>query len=159
MRHRGRAIRFAALSALGCALFSSICLPALAQDEVVALQGARIITDGWSGYNPLQKRGFVHEVRNLGGVPEAASELLPNVHRAIALLKRWLVGTHQGAVRPKQLQHYLEEFAFRHNRRKSLHVGKIFYRLVQGVCLATPAPYWKLVGRSAPGRPLHMGAT
>ena len=44
MRHRGRAIRFAALSALGCALFSSICLPALAQDEVVALQGARIIT-------------------------------------------------------------------------------------------------------------------
>jgi len=44
MRHRGRAIRFAALSALGCALFSSICVPALAQDEVVALQGARILT-------------------------------------------------------------------------------------------------------------------
>jgi len=44
MRHRRRAIRFAALSALGCALFSSICLPALAQDEIVALQGARILT-------------------------------------------------------------------------------------------------------------------
>jgi len=122
-------------------------------------EGARVITDGWNGYDPLRKKGLAHEVRNLGGVPEAASELLPNVHRAIALLKRWLSGTHQGAVRPKQLQHYLDEFAFRHNRRKSLHVGKIFYRLVQGICQAAPTPYWRLVGRKAPGRPLRMGAT
>jgi transposase-like protein len=120
---------------------------------------ARVITDGWEGYRLLKKHGFVHEVRKLGGDRKAAGKLLPHVHRAIALLKRWLVGTHQGAVSRKHLQHYLEEFAFRHNRRKSKHVGKIFYRLVQGASATQVTPYWRLVGRRMPGTPLHMGGT
>lgn len=122
-------------------------------------QGAHVITDGWEGYRLLAARGFDHEVRPLVGKPEAATELLPHAHRVIALLKRWLSGTHQGAVRPKQLQHYLEEFGFRFNRRKSRHVGKIFYRLVQGAAAVATTPYWKLVARSAPDEPLHMGRT
>lgn len=43
----------------------------------------------------------------------------PNVHRDVALLKRWLFGTHQGRVEEKHLQACLDEFAFRFNRRKS----------------------------------------
>jgi hypothetical protein len=121
--------------------------------------GARVITDGWDGYRLLRKKGFAHEVRDLGGDRKAAVRLLPHVHRAISLLKRWLEGTHQGAVRPKHLQHYLDEFAFRHNRRKSRHVGKIFYRLVQGATATGVTPYWRLVERTEPGTPLHMGGT
>ena len=115
--------------------------------------GSRVITDGWEGYGSLSANGYVHEVH------PGQAELLPNVHRVISLMKRWLLGTHQGAVRPKQLQHYLDEFAFRHNRRKSHHVGKIFLRMVQGTAGTEVTPYWKLVGRTAPGTPLRMGDT
>jgi transposase-like protein len=103
--------------------------------------GSTVMTDGWDGYNPLGSHGFVHEVR------ESDAEFLANVHRVVSLLKRWLLGTHQGAVRPKQLQHYLDEFTFRHNRRKSRHVGKIFYRMLQGVADTTPTPYRRLLAQ------------
>ena len=61
---------------------------------------------------------------------------MPRVHRVASLLKRWLLGTHQGAVRPQQLDHYLDEFTFRFNRRGSNHRGSnhrglLFYRLVE----------------------------
>jgi len=78
-----------------------------------------------------------------------ADELLANVHRVILLVKRWLLGTHQGAISTKHLQHYPEEFAFRHNRRMSQHVGKIFYRMLQGATATEAKPYWELVGRSS----------
>ena len=115
--------------------------------------GSKVITDGWDGYASLSSHGYVHEVL------ATERELLANVHRVISLLKRWLSSTHQGAVRPKQLQYYLDEFTFRHNRRKSRHVGKIFYRMLQGATASEPCAYWRLVGRSAPARPLHMGST
>jgi transposase-like protein len=110
--------------------------------------GSQIITDGWSGYQSLGSLGFTHEIR-VGEV-----ELLAHVHRVISLLKRWLLGTHQGAVRSKHLQHYLDEFTFRFNRRKSHDVGKIFYRMLQGAASNEVTVYWRLVGRSAPNRPL-----
>lgn len=62
---------------------------------------------------------------------ENSSYLLPHVHLIISLVKRWLRGTHQGAVSPLHLQDYLNEFAFRFNRRISTHRGKLFYRLMQ----------------------------
>lgn len=117
------------------------------------LTGSTVITDGWAPYRSLPKHGYAHEVHTAQG------EMLADVHRVISLLKRWLLGTHQGAVRPKQLQHYLDEFTFRHNRRKSRHVGKIFYRMLQGAATTPASPYWHLVGRSAPDQPLHMGPT
>jgi len=75
--------------------------------------------------------GNRHEVtilRNAG--KEAAVRLMPRVQRIAALLKRWLLGTHQGAVSPKHLDYYLDEYTFRFNRRKSRSRGKLFYRLV-----------------------------
>jgi hypothetical protein len=71
------------------------------------------------------------------------------VHRIASLLKRWLLGTHQGAVRPEHLDYYLDEFAFRFNRRTSRSRGKLFYRLLQQAVQVDPAPYQSLVGGSA----------
>jgi transposase-like protein len=122
-------------------------------------RGSLVITDGWTGYDPLGRKGFVHQVREAASGKKHQAGWLPNVHLAISLLKRWLLGTHQGAVRPKQLQHYLDEFAFRYNRRKSQHVGKIFYRMLQGTVATAPTPYWKLVGRTGPDEPLHIEPT
>ena len=68
----------------------------------------------------------------------------------VSLLKRWLLGRHQGAVGQKHLQHCLDEFTFRHNRRKSHDAGKTFYRMLQGAASNEVTPYRCLVGRPAP---------
>jgi hypothetical protein len=66
-------------------------------------------------------------------------------------LKRWLLGTHQGAISAEQLDHYLDEFTFRFNRRTSASRGKLFYRLAQHAVRVEPAPFASLV------RPQHLG--
>ena len=91
------------------------------------------------------KKGYRHEVTVLKGRKKTASELLPHVHRAVSLLKRWLLGTHQGAVSPEHLDYYLDEFTFRFNRRASRYRGKLFYRLLQQAVAVGPAPYRTLV--------------
>lgn len=114
--------------------------------------GSVIHTDGWSGYSTsaLAERGYLHEVTILR--QRKASELLPRVHRVVSLLKRWLLGTHQGAVSHKHLDYYLDEYTFRFNRRRSRHRGKLFYRLVQQAVAVDPVPYKKLIaGPPQPG--------
>src|SRR5208283_307135 len=74
------------------------------------------------------------------------SELLPRVHRVVSLLKRWLLGTHQGAVSFEHLDYYLDEFTFRFNRRNSRHRGKLFFRLVQQAVAAEPTTYRSIMG-------------
>lgn len=100
--------------------------------------GSIIRTDGWRGYRDLSKNGYVHEVvRDEGDV---GGNLLPRINRVVALLKRWLLGTYQGAVRPSHLDYYLDEFTFRFNRRTSRSRGKLFYRLVQQAAAIDPVP-------------------
>jgi len=93
--------------------------------------GSTVVTDGWSGYPGMEDLGYRHKVINLSKRKQSPYELLPRVHRVVSLLKRWLMGTHQGAVSHDHLNHYLDEFTFRFNRRRSHHRGKLFYRLVQ----------------------------
>lgn len=107
--------------------------------------GSMVHTDGWKGYNRLSARGYLHAVTKLAGGQETASEAMPRVHRVVSLLKRWLLGTHQGAVSREHLDYYLDEFTFRFNRRTSRHRGKIFYRLLQQAVITDPAPYQTLV--------------
>ncbi|MCD4652394.1 IS1595 family transposase, partial [bacterium] len=130
--------------------FSEASLVSFVVDNVS--YDSKVITDGWTGYNSLSELGFIHEVHSVAG----GAELLENVHLSISLLKRWILGTHHGAVRPKHIQHYLDEFVFRHNRRTSKYVGKIFYRMLQGTIKMKATPYWQLVGREKPDKPLHM---
>jgi transposase-like protein len=90
--------------------------------------GSTVRTDGWGGYNGLNDLGYEHEV--IRSTPAVGENLLPLAHRVAALLKRWLLGTHQGAVQPEHLDYYLDEFTFRFNRRTSGSRGLLFYRLL-----------------------------
>jgi len=117
--------------------------------------GSVIRTDGWSSYLSLASEEYVHDRAVQRTSKESASELLPGVHRVISLLKRWLLGTHQGAVSQQHLGYYLDEFAFRFNRRKSHHRGKLFYRLMQQAVAIEATPYRKIV---APKKQ-HIAAT
>ena len=87
--------------------------------------GSIVHTDGWSGYWSLESDGYAHEVTILKRKKRTPSELLPRVHRVISLLKRWLLGTNQGAVSQKHLDYYLDEFTFRFNRRRSKSRGTL----------------------------------
>lgn len=118
-------------------------LEAFVEDSVEP--GSVVHTDGWQGYRGLEKKGYRHEVTVLKGRKKTASELLSRVHRVVSLLKRWLLGTHQGAVSPEHLAYYLDEFTFRFNRRASRYRGKLFYRLLQQAVAVEPAPYRTLV--------------
>jgi hypothetical protein len=70
----------------------------------------------------------------------------------MSLLKRWLLGTHAGAVKPKHLQAYLDEFAFRHNRRKTKGVGRIAARTLQQLVVCAPMTMRRLVTETQPCR-------
>jgi transposase-like protein len=71
--------------------------------------GSVVHTDGWQGYGSVDRYGYVHEVTL---AKAGASGLLPRVHRVVALLKRWLMGTHQGAVSYEHLDFYLDKLTF-----------------------------------------------
>jgi len=107
--------------------------------------GSVVHTDGWLGYQPLDGRDYRHRITFLKGNSKTASELMPRVHLAVALLKRWLLGTHQGGVSLEHLDAYLDEFTFRFNRRKSRSRGKLFYRLLEQAVAIEPIPYKSLV--------------
>jgi transposase-like protein/ribosomal protein L37AE/L43A len=107
--------------------------------------GSIIRTDGWSSYLALASKEYTHDRVVQRSSKEKACELLPGVHRVASLLKRWLLGTHQGAVSSQHLGYYLDEFAFRFNRRMSNHRGKLFYRLMQQAVSMEATPYRKIV--------------
>lgn len=97
---------------------------------------SEVRTDGWSGYSELKSVGYHHEmIRQSADVGE---NLLPLANRVATLLKRWLLGTHQGAPRVSHLDYYLDEFVFRFNRKTSRSRGKLFYRLIQQAVIVDP---------------------
>ena len=102
--------------------------------------GSVIRTDGWPSYSKLHALGYRHETSVTGGDPSRTDRDFPRVHRVASLLKRWLLGTHQGAVEKKHLDYYLDEFTFRFNRRTSRSRGMLFYRLLQHAVVTAPAP-------------------
>jgi transposase-like protein len=103
--------------------------------------GASVRTDGSAIYGQLRKEGFVHDPFVILGSKTPAHEPLPGVHRVASLLKRWLLGTHHGAVDPRHVDYYLDEFTFRFNRRTSRSRGMLFYRLMQQSAATTPVTY------------------
>jgi transposase-like protein len=108
--------------------------------------GSTVHTDGWASYSGLDAEGYHHRVTILKGQPtDAAVVAMPRVHRVASLLKRWLLGTHQGAVGPQHLDYYLDEFTFRFNRRNSASRGKLLYRLAQQAVQVAPVPFDSLL--------------
>lgn len=102
--------------------------------------GSAIATDGYQAYAVMSERGYEHRphVRD----PKA----LPAIHRVFGLLQRWLMGTHQGSVSPKHLQSYLDEYAFRFNRRHSASPGRLFARLLEQGAYTRAETWRSLVG-------------
>ena len=108
--------------------------------ETSVTPGAEVITDGFNAYRTAAV-GYRHVVHVVDGSGHQAHELLPAVHRVAALVKRWIDATHQGGIQPEYLPAYLDEFAFRFNRRRSRAPGMLFYRLIQAATSAPPATY------------------
>ena len=98
---------------------------------------SKVCTDGWRGYNSIGAPGYIRRIIRQDS--SVGDNLLPGVNRVASLLKRWLLGTHQGAVETSHLDYYLDEFTFRFNRRNSRWRGKLFYRLMEQAVQVSPA--------------------
>ena len=107
--------------------------------------GSVVRTDGWPGYDRIHKHGYIREEIVLSKSGDPAHVAVPGPHRISALLKRWLLSTHQGSVSKKHLDYYLDEYTFRFNRRSSRARGLLFYRLVEQAVRADPVPYRQIV--------------
>jgi len=103
-------------------------------------RGSEVRTDAWTGYDEIGRYRFDHVVTNMSSSGDPAHVALPHVHLVASLLKRWILGTHQGAISHTHLDYYLDEFTFRFNRRRARHRGLLFYRLLEGAMAAEPHP-------------------
>ena len=115
--------------------------------------GTRVITDAWQGYHGLDGLGYFHDRRSQRAARargEDPGQLLPAVHRIAALVKRWLLGTHQGSVDEAHLPGYLDEFVFRFNRRRSRSRGLVFFRVLELAVGHGPVRYRDLVMNPEP---------
>lgn len=99
--------------------------------------GSTIRTDDWAGYTSLESAGY-HRV-------SIKKNDLKLAHLVASLLKRWLLGTHQGAVSHEHLAYYLDEYAFRFNRRTSTHRGKLFMRLLENAVQIEPVTHEEII--------------
>jgi transposase-like protein len=104
----------------------------------VIVPGSVVLTDGWGGYNDISLHGYTHKQTIMSASDDPAHVSMPGVHRVSSLLKRWILGTHQGSFVPAHLQSYLEEFTFRFNRRTSQSRGLLFRRLLEQAVVAGP---------------------
>jgi transposase-like protein len=114
--------------------------------------GSHVFTDGWPSY-PGATVGLFAHTSNVAPGPLAVV-YLPAVHRVASLLKRWILGTHQGSVSRSRLPLYLNEFVFRFNRRASHSRGLVFYRLLSLAVLHEQVTYVTLLSHRRPG-PVH----
>ncbi len=110
--------------------------------------GSQVLTDGWEGYTGLAAAGYDHRVVHKSAV--MGENVLPRVNRVASLLRRWLLGTHQGAGAHSHLDYYLDEFTFRFNRGRSNSRGLLFYRLIEQALAIGPVRGRELVGGANP---------
>jgi transposase-like protein len=106
--------------------------------------GATIYTDGLKSFGSLERIGFKHVPRTQplrSELRKGAKSVVPLADRAIGNLQQWLVGTHHGVSRG-QLQVYLDEFVFRHNRRRQPMAA---FQTILGLgTLHHPTPYERI---------------
>jgi transposase-like protein len=103
--------------------------------------GAEVRTDGSAAYRDLKDLGYDHQRTVMLGSDVPAHVSMAGVHRVAALIKRWILGTHHGSVQSAHLDAYLDEFAFRFDRRTSASRGMLFHRLLQQAVVTGPVTY------------------
>src|SRR3982750_2961894 len=111
---------------------------------------ATATTDGWRGYLGLPAKGYDHEPINLGATWGDPALRLPGIHLVFSLVERWLLGTHHGAVGEKHLPAYLDEYAFRFNRRTAKRISHGFARLIEHAVQIEPTTYRAIVAAPTP---------
>ena len=124
--------------------FKRVTLTGFLQQNVVP--GSTVYTDGLKSFTGLQEAGFQHVPRNQPlrtDVRKGAKSAVPLADRAIGNLQQWLLGTYHGVSRD-QLQFYLDEFIFRHNRRRRPMAA--FQTLLSPGTGRTPTPYERIRG-------------
>lgn len=100
--------------------------------------GSTVITDDLQAYQELP--GYTHLPHKVKRSRSKISALLPAVYQVASLLNQWLLNTHHGTISHDYLDGYLNEFAFRYNRRKYQSRGKLFFRLLQQAVRIDPRP-------------------
>jgi transposase-like protein len=123
--------------------------------QTAAMPGSTINTDGWSSYARLPMLGYRHQVSVISAGSDPAHVAMPRVHKVVSLLRRWLMGTHQGGIQRQHLDYYLDEFTFRFNRRRSKARGLLFHRLAQQAVAVGPAPYHRIIATNDPAPALE----
>jgi Zn ribbon nucleic-acid-binding protein len=108
-----------------------------------------VVTDGHAGYSDKSLGERTHEMAVQTKAERRESDAVQGCHWTVSLLKRWLLGTHAGAVRDKYLQAYLDEFVFRHNRRKTKGTVRIAARVIQHLVAHKPMTMRKLIDETA----------
>jgi transposase-like protein len=111
---------------------------------------AQVVTDGHAAYNRNSLAERSHEPHVQSKQERRADDAVQRCHWMVSNLKRWLLGTHGGAVRPKYLQAYLDEFTFRYNRRKTYGVGRIAARTIASLVSRPARTIADITGNSAP---------
>ena len=117
-------------------------------------------TDGWRGHLGLPAKGYDHEPIILGATWDDAALRLPGIHLVFSLAKRWLLGTHHGAVSEKHLpagpwpragepDPGLDEYVFRFNRRTANLVSHGFARLIEQAVKTRPTTYREIIATPA----------
>ena len=109
---------------------------------------AHVVTDGHAGYGAKSLGKRPHDAVVQTKAERRENDAVQGCHWTISLLKRWLIGTHAGAVRDKHLQGYLDEFAFRHNRRKTNGVGRIAARVIEKLVAHPPRTMRQIIDES-----------
>ncbi len=109
-----------------------------------------VTTDGAKAYLGLAKAGFEHEPVNLSQTGIEGLQRMSAIHLVSGHVKRWLLGTHHGGQSVKHLPRYLDEYAFRFNRRLAKSISHRFARLIEIAVQTAPVPYWTIVGRKMP---------
>jgi transposase-like protein len=138
---RGQGAGRARLQAIPDASGDTLCRFVAATTSI----GAIVHTDGFAGYNGLAQFRFDHRPRSQRSVPPG-EQLLPRAHRAVSNLKAWLHGTHRDVSR-RHLQVYLDEYTFRHNRRRTPMAA--FQTLLGLSTLHQPTTYHQITRRAA----------
>lgn len=139
-KHQLGRVRFALADAPG-----TLSLVEFAAETV--LPGSHIKTDGARMLRRLADRGYTHEYVSTYSSPDGTGDL-PGVHRVASLLKRWIAGTLHHRLSDKHMAYYLDEYAFRFNRRASSARGMLFFRLLQQAVETDPHPLKELIAGS-----------
>jgi hypothetical protein len=127
------------------------CVPDLTANSLLGFvqeavePGPVVRTGGFPSYGRLGAHGYVHDVKSLSQSKQPAHVMLPGPHRIAGLLKRWLLGAHQGAFGLTHIDYYLDEYTFRFNTRTSRSRGLLFFRLLERAVRVPATPYKKLM--------------